>query len=227
MRIISIRKGFQADHSSTSYEFLAVDKKLDAKQRRAVAKLSSRADPTNRRVSFVYNSEWHDLPGGWEPLMTTYYDVMYSESYDWWTLAMAFNASENLVKRLNDYEFDGIDDMGVRVAEDNGRVVVSISCRLDPDPEYFGGGERSRYYEDYYDEDEEADADDEDDFTTSDDSFLDLLSENRTLLMKGDYRLLQGVWERYGDENECPQNAQSMNDLPKPIANLVAMLADE
>ncbi|PIV52650.1 MAG: hypothetical protein COS17_08155, partial [Elusimicrobia bacterium CG02_land_8_20_14_3_00_37_13] len=85
MRILSIRKGFQADHSSTSYEFFAIDKPLTRSERENVAKLSSRARPTKRRVSFIYHGDWNDLPGGWEQLMEKYYDVMYSESYDWWT----------------------------------------------------------------------------------------------------------------------------------------------
>ena len=92
MRIISIQKGFACDHSSTSYEFLAVDKPLDKKARRDVSSLSSRASPTERHVSFIYHADGYDVPGGWEKLMQQHYDVMYSESYDWWTLAMAFDA---------------------------------------------------------------------------------------------------------------------------------------
>lgn len=82
MKIISVKKGFTSDHSSTSYEFLAVDKVLSKKERQAVASLSSRANPTSREVSFVYHADGYDIPGGWESLMEKYYDVMYSESYD-------------------------------------------------------------------------------------------------------------------------------------------------
>jgi hypothetical protein len=52
MKIISFRKGFTADHSSTSYEFLAIDKALGKQAKAEVAALSSRARPTARRVSF-------------------------------------------------------------------------------------------------------------------------------------------------------------------------------
>jgi hypothetical protein len=44
MKILSIRRGFQADHSSTSYEFFAVEKPLNRSQREAVSDLSSRAN---------------------------------------------------------------------------------------------------------------------------------------------------------------------------------------
>ena len=132
MRIISERKGFQADHSSTSYEFLAV-KKLSAEAKKAVGELSSRARPTDTRVSFVYEREGYDLPGGWEPLMERHYDVMSSESYDWWTLAMAFEADAKLVETLEAYAFRGDDDQGVDVEAKDGRVVVTLYCRLQPE----------------------------------------------------------------------------------------------
>jgi len=45
MKILSIRKGFTADHSSTSDEFYAIDKVLDSKEQSAVSALSSRVNP--------------------------------------------------------------------------------------------------------------------------------------------------------------------------------------
>ena len=133
MRIISERKGFQADHSSTSYEFLAVDGVLSAEDKQAVGKLSSRARPTDTRVSFVYEGEGYDLPGGWRPLMERYYDVMFSESYSWWTLALSFPADANLLRTLESYAFWGVDDRGVEIRTADGRVVVTLYCRLQAD----------------------------------------------------------------------------------------------
>ena len=68
MKIYSIKNGFTADHSSTSYEFMAVDKPLGKKEQSAVASLS-------RRMSFIYHVDGYDIPGGWEKLMEKYYDV--------------------------------------------------------------------------------------------------------------------------------------------------------
>ncbi len=90
MEIISIRKGFTADHSSTSYEFLAADQSLDKVAQEEVASLSSRVNPSRRRSSFIYHAEGYDIPGGWKPLMKRYYDVMFSESYAWSKLSCAF-----------------------------------------------------------------------------------------------------------------------------------------
>ena len=64
MKIIAVHRGFASDHSSTSYEFLALDKPLGQKARRGVSALSSRATPTQRRVSFIYHAEGYDIPGG-------------------------------------------------------------------------------------------------------------------------------------------------------------------
>ncbi|MHB1405414.1 MAG: hypothetical protein ACYCV0_07470 [Desulfitobacteriaceae bacterium] len=49
-----------------------MNKALDAKERKAVASLSSRADPTSRSVSFTYHVDGYDIPGGWQALMEKY-----------------------------------------------------------------------------------------------------------------------------------------------------------
>ncbi|MHB1405947.1 MAG: hypothetical protein ACYCV0_10180 [Desulfitobacteriaceae bacterium] len=218
MKIISVKKGFTSDHSSTSYEFLAVDKALGKKERQAVASLSSRANPTSREVSFIYHADGYDIPGGWEALMEKYYDVMYSESYDWWTLAIAFNDSEGQVAELKKYEFEGMDDCGVQVLEQGGRVILVINCRLDAsylDDPYDG-------YDDYGDFQEEEDEEEEDetgDSFVAEDELLNLLVQLREQLMHGDYRSLYTVWEKYAyvfedDEDEDDQGEDEAPSIP-------------
>lgn len=177
MKIIAVHKGFACDHSSTSYEFLAVDKPLSQKARRDVSSLSSRADATERRVSFIYHADGYDIPGGWEKLMRECYDVMYSESYGWWTFAMAFHAPKKQQEALRQYEFSGIDELGMSISCDDNRVTVAIHCHADNDSLY----ETEHGYENYrYDLDEEDEEDEEDDGTgiaifESEDGLLDLL----------------------------------------------------
>lgn len=202
MRIISVQKGFACDHSSTSYEFLAIDKPLDKKARREVSSLSSRASPTERRVGFIYHAEGYDIPGGWEKLMQQHYDVMYSESYDWWTLAMAYDASKKQRDAIARYDFAGTDDLGVYIAIHGDRVIVTVHCRANNDIlydiEHGHGGDDYGYYDDEYGDDE-----DDGDFESGE-GLLDLLVQVRQQLIEADYRALYAVWEVYGwkdDEN--------------------------
>ncbi len=232
MRILSIRKGFQADHSSTSYEFFAVEKSLNRSEREAVADLSSRANPTKRRVSFIYHGDWSDLPGGWEPLMKSYYDVMYSESYDWWTLAMGFEMGQKGIKELSAYEFSGSDEMGVTIQSKGNRAIVSIACRLDPGFDLNDGYSDNDYYDSYEDDDEEEEESDE--IVELGDYLLDLLVNNREYLKNGDYRLLYGIRRKYSFEPEddeefdddIPPEPPGMDELPEPISSLLSLLEE-
>jgi hypothetical protein len=200
MKILSVRRGFASDHSSTSYEFLAVDKKLGKEERAEVSKLSSRVNPTARRADFIYHAEGYDIPGGWENLMERYYDVMYSESYDWWTLALAFNAKPGQYEKLLPYEFADADDLGISISKKGARIIVLISCRIELGwcPDEYG-----------YDEGDEEE--DETDAIETGDELLDVLVQVRKQIIAGDYRALYAVWEKYGDED-------AENPPPKPKA---------
>ncbi|NPV80515.1 MAG: hypothetical protein HPY52_09605 [Firmicutes bacterium] len=236
MKIISVRKGFTADHSSTSYEFLAIDRPLDPQARSAVASLSRRARPTSRRVSFVYNVDGYDIPGGWEALMEKYYDVMYMESYGWWLLAMAFNASPGQRQALKEYAFDGVEDLGVEILTRGNRVIVAIHCQLE---EGFAPDEGWEAYDEDPDEEEEEgngeDGDEDEDHGESvarnkaeqvvvvetDNYLLNLLGQIRRQLMAGDYRALYAVWEKYryydDEEGESEDEAEGEKEEGPPV----------
>ena len=202
MKIISVSRGFTADHSSTSYEFLAVDRPLTREERNKVSSLSRRCSPGKRRVSFTYHVDGYDIPGGWVPLMESYYDVMYSESYDWWTLAMAFPASDEEKEALERYEFSDVNDLGVQVYPGEKRAVMVIHCRITPG---------AFFDEDNYGDDAEEE---EVECAAGADYLLNLLVKIRSRLMAGDYRALYAVWEVYG----MPQGdgEDEADDPPKP-----------
>ena len=132
--------------------------------------------------------------------MARYYYVMYSESYDWWTLALAFDAEPDKCGLLRQYEFSGVDDLGVYVSITGQRVIVTISCRIDmammaPD----------NYGYNYNCDDEEEETDDTDAggaVVVTGDELLDLLAKIRKQIIGGDYRALYAVWEMYGDEED-------------------------
>jgi hypothetical protein len=154
----------------------------------------------------------YDIPGGWENLMTQYYDVMYCENYDWWTLAMAFNATEEQIAELYAYEFDGTDDLGIGISVSGKRVIITINCVIDgsfPDGDYY--------------EDDEGSA-----FETDDD-LLNLLTQVRAQLMDGDYRALYAVLEQYGDpddENAPPEPEKRLSGgaVIKSFADMLGSL---
>jgi hypothetical protein len=209
MKIISIRKGFTADHSSTSYEFLAVDKALGKNEKAEVASLSRRARPTSRRVSFNYQVEGYDIPGGWEKLMEKYYDVMYSESYDWWTLAIAFNTEPEQIEELQKYDFTGEDDLGVTVNSKNKRVIIEINCRIDPDCLH-------DLSEVGNEEEESEDDGEKNTVVVAGDELLDLLVKVRQQLMQGDYRTLYAVFEKYGYSDDDDGEEEEGFHIPVP-----------
>jgi len=162
MKIYWIKDGYETDHSSTSYAFYSSTKRLTRQERKLAEQFSSRAHATARKVSFHYNGEWSDLPGGAkEELLDKYFDIMVSENYDWWTMAISFDYDEKLLKKLNQYECDGPDDTGIRIRRIGKKVVLYIYCRLDygaiPSSysdiecleDYEENEEDEEYYEDY------------------------------------------------------------------------------
>ena len=89
MRILRVRRGFQADHSSSSYLFYAVDAPVSTEGRAVACRYSSRAEVHDRTVRY---QKWGDSDlnsQAYEALLGSHYDVMVSESYDWWTLMIA------------------------------------------------------------------------------------------------------------------------------------------
>ena len=214
MKVLSIRRGFASDHSSTSYEFLAVDKPLGKKARSEVSKLSSRVSPTARRAHFIYHVDGYDIPGGWEKLMTQYYDVMYREEYGWWTLAMAFNAKPGQYDDLAKFEFDGATDgMGIEISyTEEHRMIIIINCAI----------------EDFRDFDEEYEDEDEDESSvfSTDNGLLNLLIQVRQQIIGGDYRALYAVWEKYGDtdDDDPPPKPKSVKKGEDILKNFKSVL---
>jgi hypothetical protein len=217
MKILSIRRGFASDHSSTSYEFLAVDKPLGKKERAEVSKLSSRVNPTSRRANFVYHIEGYDIPGGWEKLMAQYYDVMYCEDYDWWTLAIAFNAAPGQFEQLRAYEFEGTEEenTGISIEGNEQRAIVTIYCLIEAFDES----------DEYYGEDEDEDSEGGD-LVVTENELLNVLAEIRQQIMDGDYRALYAVWEKYGDEEDenPPPEPESRKTGEKTVSAFKNML---
>ncbi len=141
--------------------------------------------------------------------MRDYYDVMYSESYDWWHLVLAFPLSPQQQEEISKYSFDGVEDLGVDVSIYGERAVVNIFCclkLLDPD-----------YADELWESLDEED--DEEGNTLADgleaDPLLLLLVKIRRQLMEGDYRALYEVWKKYGYP-EDEEDEEDEDEWPSP-----------
>ncbi|MBN1435864.1 MAG: hypothetical protein JW936_02210 [Sedimentisphaerales bacterium] len=95
MRILSIKHHLSADHSSSTYHFIAADR-LTAEERRFVTDLTDR-QPRGRNLQFHYVGDWQDIPWEWiKELLGGPYDVMVSESYDHWRAELTLPYDEKL-----------------------------------------------------------------------------------------------------------------------------------
>ncbi|MBI2939322.1 MAG: hypothetical protein HYY04_02705 [Chloroflexi bacterium] len=134
MKILGERTTFQPDHSSTSYLFYS-PQRLDEHARRLAGSFSRRARVETHTAAYTYNVEGYDLPAGAEDqLFAGPFEVMVSESYDWWTFAFTVPHSAEALKWLEPFdEVTGPDDTGIRVEplKSGGKIKVTIYCRLE------------------------------------------------------------------------------------------------
>jgi hypothetical protein len=203
MRILRLRCGFQADHSSSSYLFYAVDHPVSAKGRQVAHRYSSRAEVEDQIVRYEKWGESSLSYDAYKALLSEHYDIMVSESYDWWTLMIALAKTpqiEALMARFTDAR--GYDDQGVEVEVYGKRLVVVIYCQFEGNGVEFGG----------YDED-------------ALEALADLLVKVRAELIAGDTSFLEAVVAFYGGDetDEDEDEADEGRPTPPPAAALDAM----
>src|SRR5262249_43943125 len=125
MRILRVRHGFQADHSSSSYLFYAVDHEVSKAGQAIAHRYSSRAEVDDRYARYLKWGESELSSGTYEALLDEHYDVMAEESYDWWTLMIAVPKTPEMREIVAPFQdARGHDDQGVDVQEFRKRLVV-------------------------------------------------------------------------------------------------------
>jgi hypothetical protein len=178
MQVLRVRRGFQADHSSSSYLFYAADEPVNEQGRRIAHRYSSRAEVNKRSVRYHKWGDYTLSESAYKALLSDHYDVMVSESYDWWTFMIAVPQTANtkpLPTRYSDAR--GYDDLGVDVEKFGSRWAISIYCVLD------------------YNELAPELVDDD-----PMENLVKLLVAVRKEIMKGDFSFLDAAVKFYGEE---------------------------
>ena len=195
MRILGIRQGFDADHSSSTYEFFTLDR-LTPEQREAVQRLTG--ESPRRHLSFHYWGDWNDIPSGWtDKLLALGYDILVSESYDWWAVYLSLSHDPALLERLGQYECDSDGNgFGVRVVGE--RMILGFGMQLDYGAVYDMSGE--------------------DPF----EGLADLFETVREELLSGDLSAAWAMYQTYGGYPDVePEPVEPLSSSGRSLLNIM------
>lgn len=104
------------------YEFVAVDRPLDAEARAALRQISSRAQITANSFKNEYN--WGDLKADPRTLLGRYFDLMYYTGF-WSIRQFAMRVPASLIDRAAIDAF-GIDDAFLRIKDDGDNLIIDV-----------------------------------------------------------------------------------------------------
>jgi len=195
MRILSVRQSFEADHSSSSYEFFAFDR-LTPEQRAAVQNLTG--ESPRRHLRFHYQGDWRDIPDEWpDRLLTLGYDVLVSESYDWWAVHLSLPHDPKLLDRLQLYQCES-DANGFDMRTAGERMILYFGMQLDYDAVYAAFGEDAF------------------------EGLAELFETVRDELLKGDLSAVWAVYETYdGYEDDEPEPVEPLSASGETLLNIL------
>jgi hypothetical protein len=192
MRILRVRRGFQADHSSSSYLFYAVDHEVSTKGQEIANRFSSSADVDEYRARYQKWGESELNSAAYKALLDEFYDVMAEEGYGWFTLMIAVPKTAEMKAILAPFtNARGDNDQGVDVIEYPKRMAVTIYCQFTDEGVNF------------LDDDHEGDILDE---------LVGLLAKIREELINGSTSFLTAVAEFYGALDEEEDEEESSDD---------------
>jgi len=180
MRILRIRHGFQADHSSSSYLFYAAERPVGPEGQQIAHRYSSSAEVGRRSARYHKWGERSLSDAAFKALLGKHYDIMVSESYDWWTLMIAVPKTAEMKDLLKPFrDARGYDDLGVDV-EDYGRwLVVVVYCAFDANGANFESETQDPF-----------------------ERLARLLARVRAEILRGDTSFLQAVVSFYQEDEE-------------------------
>jgi hypothetical protein len=193
MRILRVRSGFQADHSSSSYLFYAVDKPVSAAGQAIANRYSSSAEVDEQYARYTKWGERELDPEAFEALLDEHYDVMVEESYGWWTLMIAVSKTPEMKGALAAFrDARGDNDLGLDIQEYGKRMAVTIYCQFEGDGVEFLEG-------DFYDSDIHQ-------------ILVELLAKVRAELLEGNTSFLSAVGEFYHGFDEDEDDEEDVDE---------------
>lgn len=195
MRILSVRRSFEADHSSSSYEFFAFDR-LTAEQREAVQSLIGKSP--RRHLRFHYRGDWQDISFDWpDKLLTLGYDVLVSESYDWWGVYLSLPHDSALLERLQPYGCES-DSNGFNVRVLGERMILYFGMQMDYGSVYDEWGQSTFR------------------------GLSRLFATVRDELLQGDLSAVWAVYETYGGyEDVEPESVEPLSASGETLLNIM------
>jgi hypothetical protein len=196
MRILSVRHAFDADHSSSTYEFFSFDR-LTAEQKEAVRALTG--ESARRHLRFHYRGDWSDIPDEWpDKLLAMGYDVLVSESYDWWAVHLSLPPDPDLEAHLAAYQCE-YDACGLDVRESDGRMILYLGMQLDYDAAYDAFGKNMFK------------------------GLATLFASARAELLAGDVSVAWAVYQTYGDgvEDDEPEPVEPMSPSASTLLDVI------
>jgi hypothetical protein len=132
MRILRIRPGFQADHSSSSYLFYAVDGEVSEEGQELAETFSSSAEVDEQYARYHKYGESELTQRAYPALLGQHYDVMAGESYDDYYLWIAVPKTPPMEVLLG--PFSDIDDgcyHRMSVHDYGKRLAIEMFCTFE------------------------------------------------------------------------------------------------
>jgi hypothetical protein len=207
VQILRVRSGFQADHSSSSHLFYAVDKPVSARGQQVAHRFSSHADVDDRYASYQKWGESSLSSNAFPALLGEHYDVMASESYDSWTLMIAVPRTPQREALLQPFH-DLADGEFQRIAVHTypRRLAIELYCEFDYEGPLFQRGNEPL------------------------ESLVDVLADIRAEILQGNVSFLNAVAQFYqagAEDEEGAEEGETEVPAEPPAAWTKAELQQE
>ena len=130
MKILSVKKGFECDHSSVTYQF--VSEEMISSEIKALLKDRGVEFKTRKNTVSIHIPGEGCIPSEVQNRLLTSYNIplLIYEEYDWWNFILMFDYDERLFQKLKRYETeDG--DYTIHISKADGKIEVWATVELD------------------------------------------------------------------------------------------------